>query len=338
MKRRDFVSKLTYGGLLFSIGSLSKPDIINYKNNESRLGIVGLSPHSAAFSKILNDNEKLADLQGCRVKALYHPPGNPDVEFTERQLQSYESDVLSAGVELVNSMEELLDEVDGVLIETNDGRPHLEQAMPVFKAGKPVFIDKPVAASLNGVVEIFEKAKEHNVPVFSSSSLRYTSSVQEIDKKKVLGANTFSPASIEKSHTDLFWYGIHGVEPLYTVMGTGCKEVVQIHHSDSEDIVIGHWNENRVGILRGQRAGRHDYGGTVFGEDFTTTIGNFEGYRPLVVKIVEFFNNNAPPVPNEETIEIYAFMEAAQESKRKNGQPVSVQRTLDKAYNYYNRK
>ncbi|MEX2565270.1 MAG: Gfo/Idh/MocA family oxidoreductase [Cyclobacteriaceae bacterium] len=334
MKRRDFVSQLALGGLALGFGDWAESR--NSKDiDELELGIIGLSPHSAAFSKILNDKEKKSDLLGCRIKVLYHPPGNPDVEFSDNRLNSYESDVRSAGVKLVDSTDELINQVDGVLIETNDGRPHLEQVMPVFKAGKPVFVDKPVAASLNGVVEIFEKAKEYNVPFFSSSSLRYTSTVQEIDKKKVLGANTFSPASIEKSHTDLFWYGIHGVEPLYTVMGTGCKEVAQIHHSDSEDIVVGHWKGNRVGIVRGQRAGKHDYGGTVFGEDFTTYIGNFEGYRPLVVKIVEFFNTNEPPVSNEETIEIYAFMEAAQESKRMNGQPVSVQRILDKAYNNY---
>lgn len=337
MKRREFVSQLTIGGLALGLGSWAKTTNTQRKDGLA-LGIIGLSPHSAAFSKILNDKKKKADLSGCRIKSLYHPPGNPDVEFSESQLNSFKSDVRSAGVQIVNSSDELIEQVDGVLIETNDGRPHLEQVMPVFQAGKPVFVDKPVAASLAGVVEIFERAKEYNVPIFSSSSLRYTEMAQKTKKKKIIDANTYSPASLQESHTDLFWYGIHGVEPLYTMLGTGCKEVVQIHHSASEDIVMGDWGDNRTGIFRGRRKGPHDYGGTVFGDDFIKHLGNFEGYRPLVVKIVDFFTTNTPPVANEETIEIYAFMEAAQQSKNLNGKPVSIKEILDKANKKYNRR
>ena len=117
-----------------------------------------------------------------------------------------------------------------VLLETNDGRPHLEQALQVLKAGKPMFIDKPVAASLSDAIAIYDAAKNYKVPIFSSSSLRYMESVQDVVKGKigtVLGADTFSPATLEKSHPDLFWYGIHGVEILFTIMGTGCKQVTR---------------------------------------------------------------------------------------------------------------
>jgi predicted dehydrogenase len=106
------------------------------------------------------------------------------------------------GVEIVGSIEDLLKKVDFVLLETNDGRPHLEQALLVVKAGKPMFIDKPVAGSLKDVIAIYETAKKYKVPIFSSSSLRYMESVQDVVKGKignVLGADTFSPATIEKN-------------------------------------------------------------------------------------------------------------------------------------------
>jgi len=294
---------------------------------EIKLGIVGLAVHSAAFSTFLNAKDKDSDLAGCYIEALYHPRGNPDVEFTPEQLSDFKNTVEKAGVKIVSSMEALLERVDGVLIETNDGRPHLEQVLPALKAGKPVFVDKPVAENLRGVIDIYNAAAEYNVPVFSSSSLRYGARPQEINttkKDKVLGANTFSPAPLEPSHTDLYWYGIHGVEMLYTVMGSGCQEVCQIGHSKKGHVVSGVWENDRIGVFRGIREGKTGYGGTAFMEDEIVELGTFEGYRPLVVRIVEFFNAGVPPVPVEETIEIYAFMTAAYISKLKGGKKVSV--------------
>ena len=84
------------------------------------------------------------------------------------------------GVEIVESIDVLLTKVDVVLLETNDGRPHLDQALRVIGAGKPLFIDKPVAGSLVDAVKIYEAAKRQGVPVFSSSSLRFMASAQAI--------------------------------------------------------------------------------------------------------------------------------------------------------------
>ncbi len=101
---------------------------------------------------------------------------------------------------------------------------------------------------LSDVIAIYDAAKKYNVPIFSSSSLRYMESVQEVVKGKVgavLGADTYSPATIEKTHPDFFWYGIHGIEILFSVMGPGCKEVSRVHTKDT-DIVVGIWNDGRV--------------------------------------------------------------------------------------------
>lgn len=58
------------------------------------------------------------------------------------------------GVEIVDTVEELLAKVDVVLLTSGDGRPHLRQVRPVFAAGKPVYIDKPLAGSLSDAVEM----------------------------------------------------------------------------------------------------------------------------------------------------------------------------------------
>ncbi|MCW3111257.1 MAG: oxidoreductase domain protein [Segetibacter sp.] len=301
--------------------------------NGTRVGIIGLdTSHSVAFTKSLNSPGAGPEFGGYKVVAAY-PKGSNDIETSVKRIPGYIEEVKKLGVEIVGSVEELLKKVDVVLLETNDGRPHLEQAMKVIKAGKPMFIDKPVAASLTDVIAIYAAAKQNNVPIFSSSSLRYMESVQDVVKGKVgavLGADTFSPATLEKSHPDFFWYGIHGVEILFSVMGAGCKEVSRVHTKDT-DIVVGIWNDGRVGTFRGTRTGTHDYGGTVYGAKGDVSLGPFKGYDNLLVQIIEFFKTGKVPVSPEETLDIYAFMEAADESKRKNGATVSIESVVQKA-------
>lgn len=302
---------------------------------EIKVGVIGLSVHSAAYTEIINSGASSPEFSGCRVVAIFHPKGNPDVEFSEKQLQSFTETIKGHGVEFVSSIKKLLKKVDAVMLLTNDGRPHLKEIIPVLKAGKPVYVDKPLAASLSDVLAIFKVSKKYNVPMFSCSPLRYVKEAQDIREGKivgkVLGANTFGPAPLQKSHVDLFWDGIHAVESLYTVLGgTGCKTVSRTT-ADDADVVVGTWEDGRIGVFRGIRKGRSGFGGTAFGDKGIASIGAFNGYRPLVVAIVAFFRSGIVPVSDEETIEIYAFMEAADESKRLGGIPVKLSDVLSQA-------
>lgn len=341
--RRKFLLKATAAGvgmgllggnsiMAFANGS---PDLrtdtiepLNLSSRETRIGMIGLdTSHSVAFTKMLNDPEVSTEFGGYRVVAAY-PHGSKDIESSVSRIPKYTEEVKDLGVEIVGSIKELLNKVDVVMLETNDGRLHLEQALPVLQAGKPLFIDKPVAASLGDAIAIFKAAKQYNVPVFSSSSLRYLENAQEIrDGKavgKVVGADTFSPAELEKTHPDLFWYGVHGVEVLFTIMGTGCKSVTRTHTEDT-DVVVGIWHDGRVGTFRGTRTGSHSYGGTAFGEKGIATLGPYVGYKPLLLEIIKFFRTGKAPVSSEETLEIFSFMEAADESKRQGGQSVTLE-------------
>ena len=332
--RRQFIRTATVAGIGATLlESFPKVYGRSIFENEARVGIIGLdTSHSVAFTKSLNAVDKATELKGYKVVAAY-PKGSNDIESSVKRIPDYIEEVKKLGVEIVDSEEELIKKVDYVLLETNDGRPHLQQAMKVIKAGKPLFIDKPVAATLTDVLAIYAAAKQQNVPVFSSSSLRYMESVQDVVSGKVgqvLGADAYSPATIEKTHPDFFWYGIHGVEILFSVMGAGCKEVIRIHTNDT-DIVVGTWKDGRLGTFRGTRTGKHTYGGTVYGANGDLSLGPFKGYDNLLVQILGFFKTGKAPVNPEETLEIYAFMEAADESKRKDGAVVSLESVMQKA-------
>ena len=294
-----------------------------------KVGIIGLdTSHAIAFTKVLNDPQAPADVAGCRVVAAY-PKGSPDIESSVSRVPAYTEEIRKLGVKIVDSIDELLSQVDVVLLETNDGRPHLEQVRPVLKAGKPVFIDKPIAGSLQDAVTILAEAKAAGVPVFSSSSLRCgknTQAARDGAWGQIRRCETSSPASLEPTHPDLFWYGIHGVESLFTVMGTGCQSVMRTSE-DGQIKVVGQWPGGRVGTFREGKG----YGGTAVGSTGEGPVGEYDGYGPLVVEIVKFFRTGISPVSAEETLEIYAFMEAADESKRQNGAEVRLESVLKTA-------
>ena len=316
MNRRNFIQNSTAIGL--SLGLPFSSSLA--QTPKKRVGIIGLdTSHSPAFTKLLN---KEGEFQVTHA----YPHGSRDIESSVKRIPGYIEELTGLGVEIVDSIAELLDQVEFVLLETNDGRLHLEQALEVFEAKKPVFIDKPLAASFEDCKAIFEAAKNREVPVFSASSLRFAPSTQAVVKGsigKVLGANTYSPANLESTHPDLFWYGIHGVESLFTVMGPGCKEVSRVF-TDGWDIVTGTWEDGRIGIFRGLRSGKTNYGGTAFGTEGIAPVGAYEGYEPLVKEIQRFFSGADAPVSPKETLEIFAFMTAAELSKERKGERVSL--------------
>ena len=335
MERRTFIKNGTLAGAGIMTSGMSFGNTVNNPVQPGRrVGIIGLdTSHATAFTKSLNQEGASPDFGGYRVVAAY-PQGSKDIESSTSRVPGYIEEVKKYGVEIVNTIPELLNKVDVVLLETNDGRPHLEQAIPVFKAGKTMFIDKPIAGTLTDAFAIFQAAKDFKQPVFSSSSLRYMSNMDDIVKNQsigaILGAEAYSPCTLEATHPDFFWYGIHGVEALYTVMGTGCKTVSRVHTPDT-DVATGIWENNRVGTFRGLRAGRTNYGGNAFGARGIKSLGEYNGYDPLLKEIVKYFQTGISPVSPEETLEIFTFMEAADESKRRGGAAVSLAETAQKA-------
>src|SRR5690349_153770 len=305
--RRNFLKTSAAAGLGLGI-SFTAPSVFAKSTpvvqKGKRIGIIGLdTSHSVAFTKTFNDENAGPEYGGYKVVAAY-PKGSNDIESSVTRIPGYIEEVKKYGVTIVDSIKDLLRDVDVVLLETNDGRLHLEQAIPVFKAGKTVFIDKPMAAFLPDVLSIFNAAKKYNVPVFSASSLRYGPTVQSMVNGKagnILGADVYSPAHLEKTHLDFSWYGIHGVEMLYTLMGTGCKSVSRTHTADS-DVIVGLWDNDRIGTVRGVRFKKSGYGGSVYGDKSIELLDGGGGYNPLLVEVVKFFQSGQSPVKPEETI------------------------------------
>lgn len=294
-----------------------------------RVGLIGLdTSHVIAFTKALNDPSSADHVPGLRVVAAFKG-GSPDVESSRSRIEGFTAEIRDKWkVEIVPDIATLCGKVDAVLLESVDGRLHLEQVKPVLAARKPVFIDKPLAASYRDAKEIAHLAREAGVPWFSSSSLRFWDETKRLQSAaeagRIVGANVYGPAPTEAHHPDLMWYGIHAVEMLFAVMGPGCESVSRIS-TNATDIVTGKWRDGRLGVVRGIRKGKQDYGIEIFGEKAILHSADKPwGYQPLLVEIVKFFQTGVAPVSPSETLEMFAFMEAADESKAKGGVEVPL--------------
>ena len=292
-----------------------------------RVGIIGTdTSHAAVFSKMLNEDPGQPDhIAGARVVAAYKG-GSRDIQESWSRVDQFAEEIHTKwGVEIVPDIRTLVGKVDGVLLESNDGRVHLEQARQVIAAHKPLFIDKPLAATLEDAREIARLAKEAGVPWFSSSSLRFGVVSTAAKFPDTTGAMVWGPGPLEAHHyLELAWYAVHPIEILYTIMGPGCESVTRTSTADS-DVIVGRWKDGRLGTVRAVRP-YSDYGAIV-NRGRTVEVSHPKeavDYRSMVVEIIKFFQTGQPPVANSETLEIYAFMDAAQRSKEQGGKPVTL--------------
>ena len=294
-----------------------------------RLGIVDCdTSHVVEFTKRLNHVDVAADhwVNGAKIVAAV--PGmsliKPEV------IPKYVEALKGYGVEILDKPEQLYGKIDAVLIESNSGMVHLERAMPFIERGIPTFVDKPFTCSLADAKTLFATAEMKHVPLMSCSSLRFVPEIVAAKGEndavgKIIGAATYGPAPTHPNNPGLFHYGIHPAEMLFTLMGPGCVQVSCIGNNDAE-VTTGLWQDGRVATLRGIRAGKADYGFTLFGTKGvqTSSIGTKYMYRELLKQVVKLFETRTPPVDSRETLEIVAFIEGAKKSLDSGGSPVKI--------------
>ncbi|MHB1078509.1 MAG: Gfo/Idh/MocA family protein [Prosthecobacter sp.] len=298
-----------------------------------RAGIIGLdTSHVPAFTKLFNNPKADGDLAGIKVVAGY--PGGTDMPASKDRVAKFTEQVRGMGVEIVDSISKLLEKVDVVLIESVDGRIHLKEAREVFQSGKLVYIDKPIAGTLPETIALFELAKKHHVKTWSSSSSRFGADLLALKGNEeigdILGVTTWGPCSYQSGTPDLFFYAIHGIESLFTLMSTGC-ETVSRSKGPITDQVTGVWKDGRIGTYRGIVRGKSEFGAIVYGSKGVRQGAKTISYEALCRQIGKFFRTGEPPVSEAETIEIFTFMEAADESLRQGGKPVALADVLAKA-------
>ena len=290
--------------------------------SELGIGIIGLdTSHVTAFTKLLNDDGPYS-VHGGKVVAAF-PGGSADFELSRSRVEKFTKELREQyGVQIVHSPRAVAEQVDAILLESVDGRVHLEQFKEVAPFGKPVFIDKRLAVCYSEAEEIARLAAQYNVPWMSSSALRYAEGLTCILKNKengeIIGVDCFGPMQLEATQPGLFWYGIHCAEVLFTVLGSGCTEV-RVTSNNDHDVVTGLWEDGRIGAIRGNRKGNSQFGALVHCEK-ASCLADFRAdekplYAGLLEQVMLFFTGRKSPIDAAETLQIIQFIESANRSR-----------------------
>lgn len=293
-----------------------------------RIGLVDFdTSHVEAFTQRLNHLEvpETEWVEGAKVVAGC--PG--DSEMMPERIPGYTQRLREFGVELVARPEDLLGKIDAVMITSQQGKRHLERARLFLEQGIPTFVDKPFAPNVEQADAMIALAKRHNAPLLSCSSLRYDTQVQAALQKqeaqgRLLAADVWGTASLHPGNPGLLNYGIHGVEILYTLLGSGCRRV-QAVSAEPGEVITGLWPDGQIGVLRGTRTGPYEFGFVAHYEKARLPFkAEGSGYREMLKVIVQMCETKQPPLDYAVMREIIAFIQAAEQSKTQDGAAVAL--------------
>lgn len=298
---------------------------------ELKIAIIGLdTSHAPLFAELLNNPDHPHHVRGGKVTAAY-PGGSPDFELSIGRVDKFTAEVRdNSGVPIVQSIQEAAENADAILLLSVDGRVHLEQFRQIVPYGKPVFIDKPFAVTTRDAKAIYRLAQEHGIPLMSCSSVRWSEglgrALDSADQGNIIGVDTYGPMELQSTQPGFYWYGIHAADMLYRSMGKGCKEVTVTTNAD-HDLAVGVWEDGRVGTLRGNRKGNRRFGALIHREQGTEHVDVYADGKPyyasMLEEVIRMFQTGAAPIDLTETLEVIAFLEAANES-RETGRTVKL--------------
>jgi hypothetical protein len=293
-----------------------------------KIGMVGLdTSHCPAFVKLLNDSANEFHIPGAKVVKAF-PGGSKDFFLSHSRIEQFTGELKALGIQICDSLEETAKDMDAFFLESVDGRQHLEQFKVLAKFGKPVFIDKPFACSFEDAKAIAEISRKKNAPVMTASAIRFAKGIDDLLEAGEIAQSceAFGPMSLLSDYRDYFWYGIHSAEALYAMMGKGCK-TVQTFNTDKIDVIVGMWEDGRIGTLRGNRTGADNFGCIVTTDKIAKAgfaSGEIPYYALMLKKIVPFFQTGQSPICIEESLEVIAFLEAASQSLMNGGKTVNI--------------
>jgi len=296
------------------------------------IGLVGLdTSHVMAFAKCLNKPGDAEHVPGGTITCAF-AGGSKDFELSIGRVEKYTSELRDEfGVKILDRPEAVAEAVDLLFITAVDGRTHLDYVRKTIAVRRPTFIDKPFAVNSADAKEMFKLADQHGVAMMSCSSLRYAQALTEAladdSLGKIVGVDAFGPMAIEPTQGGLFWYGIHTVEMVNRVMGTGCREV-KATTTDNHDLIAATWPDGRVASLHGLRHAHGKFGLTIHREKGCQTVdcaaGKRSWYASLLEAILRTLPHGKSDVVSKDTLEVIRLVEAANQSRRTSGAAVAL--------------
>lgn len=299
------------------------------------LGMIEGNGHPYSWSAIINGYDPVA-MASCPfpviprylgeqvLETVRIPSANVTHLWTDNRAEA--DDVARASLipNIVGSPEEVIGQVDAVLISTDDGFDHVRRARPFVEAGLPVFIDKPMATSLEDL-RTFVEWERGGAKLLSSSSLRFAPELDlclsDIGK---LGDLRWISAITVKT-----WerYGIHMLEPLIRMLGPGFEsirlesqpgmEVAHVIHRTGVQLTVPVIYDGGSSFGRIQVCGTSGQTGLRFASTYTN-------FRRLMSSFIDYVQSGVRPFAFAETVELMAILIAGIRSREEDSRRVEI--------------
>ena len=280
------------------------------------IGIIGLdTSHSIEFPRRMQapDCETKLRVPGMRAKTCLRFP----TRFTDEEILDRRQAQLEAwGVIVTRDLDKALEGCDAFMIEINDPALHLEWFEKCARAGKPVFIDKPLADSSANGREIVRIARRNHIPLFSASSLRFVGALADActAMPNPVLVSTYGPLGKAPAGSSIVWYGVHAFEMLQRALGRGAEEVRTHRDALGVTCIVGYPDARRGIVELTEKSGI--YGGCLRTLETSVpfVVEMHHAYTEQLVDVLAFFRGGEPSLQLEDTLEVMALLDAAERS------------------------
>jgi predicted dehydrogenase len=297
------------------------------------IGAIGVdSSHLPEFTRRIKALHEAGKTK-CRVTHFWDPgthqwqhPDGP--EQSKKDVANWIQTATELGAKPVNSVEELLKSVDGVMVLNINGHRHLELAVPSLAAGKPTYIDKPLTCSIDQAKALLAISRQYKARAYSASSLRFIAEIPQIPREslgKIVAIDAYGNGELQALMPGLWHYGCHSIEMVDAIWGPGVKRVSAVEFPDRHLLDLD-YHDGRYARIRLERKGSWAFGATLHGEKavHSFTVDFAPVYTRLVEGMVKFFEGGQPPAPLRDIVENVAVMQAGNESITLQGEWVII--------------
>lgn len=304
-------------------------------DGEIGFGLIGLdSPHAPAFTRLCNgDGETPAVVPGGRVVSAWPGEIAHDFPLSRDRLGQFTEDVRSLGVPVEDTLEQVAERSDALLVLAVDARRHADYFLRCTPFGKPVYVDTRFALSVTEArVMLGEAGKRGALPLAGSPKRFSDDFLEVVQGGRAGGIDVSGPMPMQPTQPGMFWYGIHLVDLVVAAMGTGCV-AVRAFGGEPDELIVATWDDGRTATIRGRPQWTPRTRGVVHrgAESTSFTIQATElMLTGLLTAVVESCRSGTPMVEPAEIEHVIAITAAANQSRRERG-PVSVERSNDAA-------
>ncbi len=273
-----------------------------------KVAIVGIeNSHAEEIIRYLNAPDRPG--AGARVVALVAGEAARTRELAEL-----------GGIERIAAdAAELRDEIDALIVTSRDGALHRALAVPYLDAGTPVWVDKPLAASVADAQEIVAAARRGGALLTSSSALRWVADTDAVaDELASMGdlqaVTVTGPADAASEYSGIFFYGIHIADVAQRLV-PGAPEDLDVQ--PLRDGLVARYRVNGVlvtlELVRPEGDARVPFRATAVGRHGVVSRDIVLGHdyvQPGVDAFVRMLETGTEPIPAEQMLAPIAVLEA----------------------------